>query len=148
MNILCLDLGTKTGWCLARGHTILGSGIENFKTDRFSSAGMRFLRFKNFLDEMINSLPSLEKVCYEEVRMHKGATDAHYYGGYWGTLTAWCEDRKIQYEGIPVGTIKKTVTGRGNANKIEMMEHIKARGHDVVDDNEADALGIFYTVTT
>jgi len=145
MSMLCLDLGTKTGWCLARGTTILGSGTENFKTDRFSSAGMRFLRLRKFLDEMMLTAP-IERVFYEEVRRHRGATDAHYYGGFWGTLTSWCEDHCISYEGIPVGTIKKTVTGYGNANKTAMIKAMHDKGHEPLDDNEADALSIFYTV--
>jgi Holliday junction resolvasome RuvABC endonuclease subunit len=43
--------------------------------------------------------------------------------------------------GVPVGTVKKTATGRGNASKEDMMAAARARwpGWEPVDDNEADA---------
>ncbi len=35
-----------------------------------------------------------------------------------GHLTAWCEHHNIPYQGVPVGTIKKHATGKGNAGII------------------------------
>jgi len=43
---------------------------------------------------------------------------------------------------VPVGTIKKHATGRGNANKLMMITAMQALGHNPVDDNEADALAL------
>ncbi len=37
-------------------------------------------------------------------------------------LTTWAEERNIPCQGIPIGTIKRFATGKGNANKIEMIE--------------------------
>lgn len=51
-------------------------------------------------------------------------------------------------EGIPVGTIKKHATGKGNASKDEMIEAMKARGHSPADDNEADALALLHYALT
>ena len=58
------------------------------------------------------------------------------------TLTAWAELRGIPYEGVPVGTIKRHATGKGNANKDVMMAAARARGFSPADDNEADAIAI------
>lgn len=58
------------------------------------------------------------------------------------TLTAWAELRGIPYEGVPVGTIKRFATGKGNANKAAMIEAIRQRGFSPADDNEADALAL------
>jgi hypothetical protein len=58
------------------------------------------------------------------------------------TLTAWAELRGVPYEGIPVGTIKKHATGRGNADKQAMITAARAKGFSPVDDNEADAIAI------
>ncbi len=58
------------------------------------------------------------------------------------TLTAWCEERSIPYEGVPVGTIKKSWTGNGAAKKDAMIAEARKRGYEVIDDNEADALAI------
>jgi Holliday junction resolvasome RuvABC endonuclease subunit len=43
-----------------------------------------------------------------------------------------------------VGTIKKHATGKGNADKVAMVEAMQLRGHPVTDDNEADALALLY----
>lgn len=48
----------------------------------------------------------------------------------------------IPYQGVPVGTIKRHVTGKGNADKQAVIAAIKARGYAPVDDNEADAIAI------
>ena len=83
-------------------------------------------------------------VYVEEVRRHMGVDAAHVYGGLLATLTAWCEHHQIPYQGVPVGTIKKHATGRGNASKDEMIAAMRALGHAVTDDNEADALAILH----
>ena len=61
-----------------------------------------------------------------------------------GQLTAWCEHHQIPYEGVPVGTIKKHATGKGNAGKEDMIASAQARGHNPADDNEADAIALVY----
>jgi Holliday junction resolvasome RuvABC endonuclease subunit len=60
------------------------------------------------------------------------------------TLTAWCERHQIPYQGVPVGTIKRHATGKGNAGKAEVIAAMKALGHPVTDDNEADALALLH----
>ena len=76
------------------------------------------------------------------MRRHVGVDAAHAYGGFLATLTAWCEHHQIPYQGVPVGTIKKHATGKGNASKEDVIAAVQARGHDPVDDNEADALAL------
>jgi Holliday junction resolvasome RuvABC endonuclease subunit len=49
---------------------------------------------------------------------------------------------KIPYRGVPVGTIKRHITGRGNADKDAVIAAVRALGFDPVDDNEADALAL------
>ncbi|WP_139413541.1 crossover junction endodeoxyribonuclease RuvC [Bartonella mastomydis] len=143
-TILCLDLGFKTGWaiCGADGHIV--SGIMNFQPRRFEGGGMRYLRFKGGLSEIKQAVGSINAVYFEEVRRHIGTDAAHVYGGLLATLTAWCEHHQIPYEGIPVSTIKKATTGKGNASKVEMIKAMYAKGHAPEDDNEADALAILY----
>ncbi len=58
-----------------------------------------------------------------------GTDAAHVYGGLLATLTAWCEHHQIPYEGIPVSTINKATTGKGNASKVEMIKAMYAKGH-------------------
>ena len=109
---------------------------------------MRYLRFEHWLGE-VSSLAGylsgqLDAVHFEEVRHHCGVDAAHAYGGFLAHLTAWCERQKIPYQGIPVGTIKKFITGKGNASKDQVIAAVRVLGHTPVDDNEADALALLH----
>lgn len=140
---LALDLGTNTGWATTRdGVTV--SGTASFKVGRYEGGGMRYLRFQRWLDEM--AAHGLDSIWFEEVRRHAGTDAAHVYGGLLATLTAWCEHRGIPYSGVPVGSIKRHATGKGNANKDAMIAAAVARGFTPGDDNEADALALLHMV--
>lgn len=67
---------------------------------------------------------------------------AQVYGGSLAHLTAWCERTVTPYLGVPVATIKRHATGRGNAGKAEVIRAVQARGFAPKDDNEADALAL------
>lgn len=137
--LLALDLGTKTGWA-TNSHAGITYGMQEFKNDRFSGGGMRFLKFEKWL----MGLPKPSQVVFEEVRRHAATDAAHVYGGLMATLTKWCESEGIPYQGIPVGTIKKFWTGTGNAKKDKMIAEAVRRGFDVRDDNAADAIAILH----
>ena len=143
-TILALDLGTQTGWALNQLDGTITSGTEIFIPHRFEGGGMRFLRFKRWLGEVLAASVHINAVYFEEVRRHAGVDAAHAYGGFMGHLTAWCEHHNIPYQGVPVGTIKKHATGKGNASKGEMIVAARARGHSPADDNEADALALLH----
>jgi hypothetical protein len=142
-NILALDLGTSTGWALRRSDGIVVSGVATFRPGRYEGAGMRFLRFAQWLDSL--DLPA--QIYFEEVRRHRGVDAAHCYGGLLATLTSWCESRSIPYAGVPVGTIKAHATGKGNAAKEAVIAAMQAKGFKPADDNEADALAILLYAT-
>jgi Holliday junction resolvasome RuvABC endonuclease subunit len=72
---------------------------------------------------------------------------SHIHGGLLGTLAARCEQESIFYEGVPIGTIKRYATGRGNAGKAAMIDAMKARGSAPADDNEADAIAVLLSAT-
>jgi crossover junction endodeoxyribonuclease RuvC len=141
---LALDLGTTTGWAIKSRDSQIAHGFVSFKSQRFEGGGMRFLRFKHWLAELKNMTGEINAVYFEEVRRHVGVDAAHVYGGLMATLTTWCEHHRIPYQGVPVGTIKKHATGKGNAGKAEVIAAMRALGHPVTDDNEADALAILH----
>ncbi|PSJ17149.1 crossover junction endodeoxyribonuclease RuvC [Nitrosomonas supralitoralis] len=141
---MTLDLGTQTGWALLSRDGSIASGSESFKPGRFEGGGMRYLRFKRWLTEVKQCAGGIDTVFMEEVRRHAGVDAAHAYGGFLATLTAWCEHHNIPYQGVPVGTIKKHATGKGNASKDEMIASVQFRGYAPVDDNEADALALLH----
>ncbi|WP_428523463.1 hypothetical protein [Pseudorhodoplanes sp.] len=84
----------------------------------------------------------LKPVAVELQRAAVGTDAAHLYGGFLATLSAWCEQRTIAYQGVPVGTIKRHVAAKGNADKAAVMAAVRARGFSPADDNEADAIAI------
>ena len=63
-------------------------------------------------------------------------------------VVALCVWSRLSYEeaavalGVPVGTVKRHATGKGNAGKDEMIAAARARGFSLADDNEADAIAI------
>ena len=143
-TLLALDLGTTTGWALRTPDRRIVSGSQSFKPQRFEGGGMRFLRFVRWLDELQTLSGGLHQLAFEEVRRHASTDAAHAYGGFLGQLSAWCEQHAIPYQGVPVGTIKRHATGKGNAGKDMMLDAARRRGHQPVDDNEADALALLY----
>ncbi len=140
-KILSLDLGRKMGWAVRRKNGDIHSGMQHFKQDRFSGGGMAFLNFRVWLDTF-NQADKIEIMVFEEVRRHLGTDAAHLYGAFMGQATAWAEEHKIPYLGVPVGTIKRHITGKGNASKEEVIRSVVGRGYAPMDDNEADALAL------
>jgi Holliday junction resolvasome RuvABC endonuclease subunit len=141
-TIIALDLGTNTGWAIREKQGCITSGTVSFKQQRFEGGGMVFLRFKRWLTDLKATLGDVEAIYFEEVRAHKGVDAAHKYGGFLAHLTAWCEHHQIAYQGIPVGTIKRHITGKGNSSKELVIEAIKKKGFTPIDDNEADSLAL------
>jgi len=145
--VLALDLGTTTGWALRSQDGGITSGTMAFKPSRFEGGGMRYLRFRGWLAEIAGLSGGIARIAFEEVRRHVSTDSSHAYGGFLATLTAWCEQEAIPYEGVPVGTIKAFATGKGNANKAAMIAAIEARGFRPADDNEADAIALLLWAT-
>ena len=140
MRTLALDLATKTGWALS-GPPIV-SGVWDLapqRQRRFESYGVRWVRLGNHLTT-IHELTPVSRVVIEEVRRHAGTDAAHAYGGALAIVQAWCEMQGVGLEAVPVATIKKHATGRGNSDKAAMVAAAQARGWNPADDNEADAL--------
>lgn len=145
-TILALDLGTRTGWALRSADGLIAGGTASFKPGRYDGGGMRYLRFTNWLEELERLSGPIAAIWFEEVRRHAGTDAAHVYGGLMATLTAWAELRGVPYAGVPVGTIKRHATGKGNANKAAMIAAARSRGFNPADDNEADAIAILHWV--
>ncbi len=139
--ILALDLATATGWALRDARGVVTSGVMTFSLRRGESSGMRLLRFRRWLREMLGDDEVL-LVAYEQPVLHRkrrqlNASVAH---NLEGVLLPELEGR-IDYVSPTPAEVKKHATGKGNAGKAHMVEAACARwGRDVRDDNEADAL--------
>lgn len=139
---LALDLGSTTGWALHGRDGAITSGVHQFRPNRFEGGGMAFLRFNHWLSELNEAAGPIGAVFFEEVRAHRGTLAAHIYGGFLAHLEAWAEFRQVPYEGVPVATIKKFATTKGNAGKDEVIAAVRRMGFEPADDNEADAIAL------
>ncbi|MEA1053540.1 hypothetical protein U5801_27595, partial [Lamprobacter modestohalophilus] len=135
------DLGTRTGWALRTRDGLINGGSELFRRAASKAAACAICASSAGSPSLKRCADGLDLVVFESVRRHAGVDAAHAYGEV-GQLTAWCEDHQIPYQGVPVGTIKKHATGKGNANKQAMIAAAQARGLTPVDDNHADALAL------
>lgn len=134
-KILALDVATHCGWAVSRSIY----GVWDLTPKRDESAGMRLIRFRHKLKEVINN-EGIDLVVFERPGgRHVGAVIV--YSELQGQVKVVCEDLGIQYRGYSSQEIKKFATGKGNANKATMIEAAKNKlDYPGKDDNEADAL--------
>ena len=153
-HVLGLDLGTWTGWGLIRvGGGRVGSGAWEFGHDRAEGGGVRFLRFRRHVLEILADrntpvgLVAVEQVMFGA----KGADAAQVYGGFLAALTTLCEERRVPYEGVSTSEVKTwargVIPGKGTPGKEDVVRAVNShfglnipvddkRGHD----DEADSL--------
>lgn len=140
-----LDLGDHCGWAELSikhgcgGYSLMYGQWEH-KPSRYDTASVRYDKFESNLRQLL-ALGDV-KVWFERVDRHKGVAAAHVYGGYLATLQRVCDDLGISCHGIPVGTIKKFATGKGNADKDAMVVAAEILGYRPQSDNVADAIHI------
>ena len=139
MVVLGIDPGTHCGWCALPLSGEPLSGVWELKGSRYEGGGMRFLRLRQQLSELLDRV-NPDVVAYEEVHGHKGVDAAHIYGGIIAVLTMECERRNVPYMGVGVGIAKKRATGKGNAKKEHMIASAQKHWPGWSGcDNEADA---------
>ena len=135
MKVLALDLATKSGWATNVGRQ---SGVQTFDVKRGESPGMRFLRCRAWLQEMLDLLGGIDVIVYEQAH-HRGGAATAVCVGLVSTVLTFAAEHGIETMPVHTAELKKFATGRGNAPKAAMIEAAKARGWSSADDNEADA---------
>jgi Holliday junction resolvasome RuvABC endonuclease subunit len=155
VNILALDLATRTGWAICENAAPILSGVQEFKLGRGESPGMRYIRFSRWLDEMLvagaDSLSlsppqsRVHLVCYEQ-SFRRGGAATEVAGGLVALVQQACARYGIEHVAVPVMTLKKAATGTGKADKAAMVARAFANWPEQFalgeppDDNQADAL--------
>jgi Holliday junction resolvasome RuvABC endonuclease subunit len=135
-KILSLDIATNTGW-----KTETTSGVWNLKPARGESEGMRVVRFKSKVKEMID-LEGITVVAYERpAGMHKASIMVA--SEMVGVLKDLCIEKGVDLACYSATEIKKFATDKGNANKEQMIEAARSLGYNPKDDNEADAIHLY-----
>jgi len=149
LPILALDLATKTGWALKDREGRLASGVQAFELKRGESRGMRFLRFRKWLNEMLE-LGQLGKkysdteagvIVFEQAH-HRGGHATELCVGLVTDVLAEAARHKLEHMPVHTGALKKWATGKGNSGKPVMIARAKVLfpAVDIIDDNHADAL--------
>ena len=138
LNILALDCGTKCGWAsLSRG--FMESGIQEFTLQRGESPGMRFIRFRKWLGEMLKTTEAVV-IAFEQAH-HRGGFSTDLLIGMTSRILEEAALRGIETAAVHSATLKKFATGSGRADKEAMVNAAEKRwGKRPADDNEADAL--------
>jgi Holliday junction resolvasome RuvABC endonuclease subunit len=139
MNILALDAATKTGWALIKDGRVLESGVQDFSKRRGESNGAMFFRFRNWLCNVL-IVGQVAFVAYELSHFRGGAA-TEIGVNLTGRIQEECAARGIEYAAVHTATLKKWATGRGNAEKGQMVSRAgEILGRSPEDDNEADAV--------
>jgi Holliday junction resolvasome RuvABC endonuclease subunit len=136
MKLLALDIATKTGW-----RTATSSGVWDLKANRGESSGMRVVRFKSKVKELI-ALEGITQISYERpAGLHKSSIMVA--SEMIGVLMDLCIELGVEYASYSASEIKKFATGAGNANKEKMIRAAIELGFNVIDDNHADAIHLY-----
>lgn len=142
-NVLALDTATNTGWALRKDGSLF-SGTYNCQHDaKRESPGMRFVRFVGWLEAMVKE-NSVARVVYEAPHQRGGAATTVALGLV-THLMSTCARLGVEHQSVPTATLKKALTGKGNAKKEEMILKINGlTGLSVTSDDEADAIGLLF----
>jgi Holliday junction resolvasome RuvABC endonuclease subunit len=135
MKILALDPATKCGWA----HSNRSSGVWDLSVRKDESKGMKLVRLSSKLEDMKKIV---ELVVFEAAR-YAGPNQGNAlvsHAEFQSVIKLWAINNKIDYRGYSATEIKKHATGKGNANKNQMIAAAISQGWNPKDDNEADAL--------
>jgi Holliday junction resolvasome RuvABC endonuclease subunit len=135
LKILALDPATHCGYAISRELY----GVWDLTPKRDESAGMRLIRFRSKLTEIIQS-EKINLVAFERPGgRHVGAVIVQ--SELQGQIKIICEDAHIEYRGYSSQEIKKFATGKGNCGKPAMIEAAQKKlSYAGENDDEADAL--------
>lgn len=140
MKILALDTGRKTGWAYLVNGNIIESGIKEFPNKRGETQGISFLRFRTWLNEMVN-MSQPDVIVYEQAH-HRGGAATNLCVGFTTRIEEIAAENEINFLACHTGTLKVFATGKGNASKDKIIEFSEQFVDKIIDDNHADAIAL------
>lgn len=158
--VIGLDPATSFGWGVLRPDgTRAASGQWDLSLRKGEGAAMPLVRLRGLLSDLHRAFPDAvygyelveRHVRYINGRQETNTYAAQQYGRLVGTALGYIQTITDRYIGIPVGTVKKAATGKGNASKEAMLAAAVARwSSDCLDssrppvqgEDEADALWV------
>jgi Holliday junction resolvasome RuvABC endonuclease subunit len=135
LRILALDPATHCGYAIS--HDLYG--VWDLTPKRDESIGMRLIRFRNKLREVIQ-MEHINLVVFERPGgRHVAAVIVQ--SELQGQIKVMCEDLNVEYRAYSSQEIKKFATGKGNCGKPAMIAAAQEKlNYPGSNDNEADAL--------
>lgn len=157
INTLSLDLGRSTGWSIAKEGLVIDSGTillatKNEDVEQHKQNGDRFydIRFKRLIDFITDKALShdIRRIVFEDVLFASSAKQVQLWTTFRAAIwaTVYNYPNRLQAFCVAVGTLKMFATGRGDAEKSDMLAALKAKNLftstslDKMDDNEVDAI--------
>jgi len=137
MNLLCLDLGKFCGCAHIRNGEITDSYTLDFSKHRLRMESEFYAQMRTMI-----ASKRIAAVYHEDAPFQQGMA-RQYWHTQRGIIALICQQANIPYASVPVTTLKKFMTGKGNASKNDMIAAVGVtRGYYPDDDNEADALAV------
>jgi hypothetical protein len=158
--VLGLDLGTNCGYAYA--HMADGQRVDPEKVEMhlgqwdlsagpFDSGAIRFVRLRQFLTLLDPDLVLFEDVKYtpaEKVTRYnakallaRAAKSTEFFGALKATVATWCEENGVPCSSFGIGVIKKRATGKGNANKGDIIRACNRMFGSEMSDTEYETAG-------
>lgn len=145
MLVLCIDLSVNApGFAIGDSST---GKVLDFGSLKNSSSEPLYFRFKKnlkFFSELV-SKKQIKAVWLEMPAFGLRQNSHAVLLEQQGIFKFYFYSKNIPVCGLNISEIKKFVTGNGKAKKTEMIAAIKKQGFAVANDNEADAISIFFT---
>lgn len=138
IKAIALDMATKLGHASNTTKPRI-SGVEVFDVKRGCSPGSRYLRFSKWLMDKIQT-EKPDMIAYEQPHQRGGAA-TEIALGFATHVQSICALKNIEHVAVSTSEIKIFATGKGNADKQDMMTACAAKlGIIPEDDNHSDAL--------
>jgi len=145
MRILAFDPASETGWAFVDSEAPLSLKWGSCKIPTIKGT-KKWVWYENMVAGLVKVFKPELIVAEMPVIKHVGATIHH--AKLVVLIEKICQQNDLEYRETPPNLVKKHFTGKGNAEKPEMLAASRMLGYDGDNHNVADALLIlFYEIT-
>lgn len=143
INIVAFDQATMCGVAYQEVGEPFGVELWDLKIKSKESQGMKWIRFEARVKKFL-AKHDIKALAYE-LPSGRNINPIIHSSKLICILEKVCVESGIEYVELSSSEIKKFGTGKGNANKVMMIEAAKELwGYEGEDDNEADAIHILH----
>ena len=136
MRVIGLDFGSTTGFGIIENGELSRYGALDFSDKKQNRNYKLYSWLMNHIEN-----GEIVAVAHERVDFLKGKNWRQIYYGFAAVCEVVAGEAGIRYESVPVGTLKKYATGKGNSHKNKMVSTVNEKHslallkkqHDVAD---------------